>query len=72
MESIRDVRAFPKTQEAMCLPSTASSGVSIAQLQELRSRVFQSAKESLSKMSLNFLFFLLTSKTGVYSINTVN
>jgi len=44
-ESIRDVIAFPKTQKAMCLLSGAPSGVSIAQLQELRIRTFQSAKE---------------------------
>ena len=44
-ESIRDVIAFPKTQKAMCLLSGAPSGVSISQLQELRIRAFQSAKE---------------------------
>ena len=44
-ESIRDVIAFPKTQKATCLLSGAPSGVSMQQLQELRIRTFQTAKE---------------------------
>ena len=44
-ESIRDVIAFPKTQKATCLLSGAPSGVNIQQLQELRIRTFQTAKE---------------------------
>ncbi|MGR8947621.1 MAG: aspartate--tRNA ligase [Gammaproteobacteria bacterium] len=45
-ESIRDVIAFPKTQSASCLMTSAPAGVSERQLKELNIRLRKTAAES--------------------------
>ena len=49
--SIRDVMAFPKTQSASCLLTSAPSSVSEAQLKDLHLRTRARAKDSAASAS---------------------